>query len=209
MTPSPGRDAAHVGPRFREDVARWANQSRVPRNGALSGVRIGPFATLGLMVRHPGLGATALFRASAWASRRRLRGLPTVFERLTLLLFGLEISSGVDIGPGLYIAHPSGSMVMANRIGRNATFVHAVTLGLRNAHDFPVLGDGVFVGAGARVLGGVTLGDGCLVGANAVVIDDVPAGATAAGVPARVVRRPHDARLAKVELEQVGSAAAG
>ena len=78
---------------------------------------------------------------------------------------------------------------MARRIGANASFISAVTLGMRETHDFPVLGDGVVVGAGARILGGIKLGDGCTVGANAVVIHDVPAGATVVGIPARVVER--------------------
>ena len=90
------------------------------------------------------------------------------------------------VGPGLYIPHPRGMVLMARRIGANCSFIHACTLGMREAWEFPVLGDAVFVGAGARVLGGIRLGDGCSVGANAVVIKDVPAGATAVGVPATV-----------------------
>lgn len=185
--------------RFREDVARWADQARVPRDGSPSGRRCGLPGTLVLLWRHPGLCATALFRASVWAGRHHLRGLPTLLERLNLALFGIEISSGLDVGPGLYIAHPGGTVIMAARIGANASFVHAVTLGMRNRYEFPVLGDGVFVGAGARILGGVHLGDGCRVGANAVVIDDAPAGATVTGVPARVVREAATERLLELE----------
>ncbi|TMC54455.1 MAG: hypothetical protein E6J20_04450 [Chloroflexi bacterium] len=103
-----------------------------------------------------------------------------------MLLFGLEIGPAVPIGPGLYIPHPYGSVVIAEAVGANATFIHAVTIGMRNEWEFPLIGDGVFVGAGARVLGAVRLGNGCSVGANAVVIHDVPAGATAVGVPATV-----------------------
>jgi serine O-acetyltransferase len=58
---------------------------------------------------------------------------------------------------------------------------------MRNTWDFPEIGDGVFIGAGARVLGDVRVGDGAKIGANAVVIHDVPAGATAVGIPARVL----------------------
>ncbi|MBO0684145.1 MAG: serine acetyltransferase [Candidatus Dormibacteraeota bacterium] len=102
-----------------------------------------------------------------------------------MLCFGFEISSAMPVGPGLYIPHPGGMVVMARRIGANCSLIHACTLGMRETYEFPVLGDGVLVGAGARVLGGIRLGDGCSVGANAVVIEDVPAGATAVGVPAR------------------------
>ena len=73
------------------------------------------------------------------------------------------------------------------RIGRNCSVIASTTLGLRNDRAFPEIGDGVFIGAGARILGGVRVGDGARIGANAVVIADVPAGATAVGVPARIV----------------------
>ena len=78
-------------------------------------------------------------------------------------------------------------MIAVERIGRNCSIIAAVTLGLRNDHTFPSIGDDVFIGAGARVLGGIRIGDGARIGANAVVINDVPAGATAVGVPARVL----------------------
>lgn len=130
---------------------------------------------------------TAIYRMSAWCHRHGVRALPTIFERLNLIFFGIEISSSIPIGPGLYIAHPVGTVLMAQRVGANASFIAAVTLGMRETWDFPILGDGVMVGAGARVLGGITLGDGCTIGANAVVIADVPPGATAVGVPARLL----------------------
>jgi len=169
---------------FGEDLKRWLDRSIRPVDGSPSRLALRRRDALRLLWRHPAIWATALYRASHWCYLRRLRGLPTLFERLNMLLFGLEISSVVAIGPGLYIPHPYGSVVIAERVGANATFIHAVTVGMRGEWDFPVLGDGVFVGAGARVLGAVSLGDGCSVGANAVVIHDVPAGATAVGVPA-------------------------
>ncbi|HEX9097384.1 MAG TPA: serine acetyltransferase [Candidatus Dormibacteraeota bacterium] len=139
-----------------------------------------------ILWRHPALWATAIYRASHWCQVRGWRGLPTLLERLNMVLFGVEISCGMHVGPGLYLPHPYGSVLMAERIGANVTFVHAVTVGMRNEWVFPIIDDGVFVGAGARVLGGVRLGRGCSIGANAVVIHDVPAGATAVGVPAVV-----------------------
>lgn len=177
----------HASGRFSEDVERWIAWGRIPRDGRPSGRHHSAATTLKMLWRHPGLGATALFRAAQWADRHHLRGLPSVLERANLVLFGLEASSSIEVGPGLYIAHPSGTVLMARSIGSNASFIHAVTLGMRNRHEFPELGDGVFVGAGARILGGIRLGDGCSVGAGAVVVDDVPAGATVVGVPARRV----------------------
>jgi serine O-acetyltransferase len=73
-------------------------------------------------------------------------------------------------------------------MGENVSIIAAVTLGLRNEHAFPVIGDRVFIGAGARVLGGIAIGDDAVIGANAVVIEDIPAGATAVGVPARIIK---------------------
>jgi serine O-acetyltransferase len=172
---------------FSEDLKRWMEQGRRPVDGTPSAARLSARDVIVLFWRHGAVWPTAIYRMSAWCHRHRIRALPTIFERLNLILFGIEISSGVPIGPGLYIAHPVGTVLMANRIGANASFIAAVTLGMREDHTFPTLGDGVMVGAGARVLGEITLGDGCTIGANAVVINDVPPGATAVGVPARVL----------------------
>jgi serine O-acetyltransferase len=171
---------------FAEDLKRWKDRSVRPVGASASSLSLGVRDILGLLLRHPAVCATGVYRMASWCSRHHVRLLPTLFEWVNLLWFGIEIGSGVEIGPGLYIAHPSGTVIFARQIGANATFIHAVTLGMRNTWEFPTLGNGVFVGAGARILGGVHLGDDCSVGANAVVIDDVPSGATAMGVPARI-----------------------
>jgi len=171
---------------FSEDVKRWKDRSARPRDAAPSDLRLGAFDVIRLLWRHPQLWANAIYRASRWCHVRNIRLFPALLERLNMVLFGLEIGPAIDIGPGLYIAHTYGTVLIAERIGANATFIHAVTVGMRNEWEFPVIGDGVYVGAGARVLGAVRLGDGCTIGANAVVIHDVPAGATAVGVPAVV-----------------------
>ena len=177
---------------FSEDMKRWLDLTVRRTDGSRSPLRLRARDVLRVLWRYPALWATAIYRASYWCHRRGIRGFPFLFQRLNMLLFGVEISCAMEIGPGLYLPHPYGSVLMAERIGANATFTHAVTVGMRDEWDFPVIGDGVFVGAGARVLGGISLGDGCSVGANAVVLHDVPAGATAVGVPA-VVRVPSSA----------------
>jgi|GEM_PF-309009 len=102
---------------------------------------------------------------------------------------GLSLSTP-DIGPGLFIAHGHATTIAAARVGRNCYVHQGVTIGWDYRGDrAPVVGDGVFVGAGAKVLGAVTIGDGARIGANAVVLCDVPAGATAVGIPARLVER--------------------
>jgi serine O-acetyltransferase len=177
---------------FSEDLKRWQDLSILPKDESRSSLRLRPLHVIQLLWRHPALWATAIYRASRWCQVRHIRLFPTLFQRLNMLLFGVEISCGMEIGPGLYLPHPYGTVLMAERIGANVTLVHSVTVGMRNEWEFPVIGDAVFVGAGARVLGGVRLGNGCSIGANAVVIHDVPAGATAVGVPA-VVRAPSTA----------------
>ncbi len=131
------------------------------------------------------------------------RGLGPVAKAVSLLnffAFGIEIAVRCPIGPGLFLPHTQGTVIGAWRVGANATIFQGVTLGAREV-DFtytersrPTLGDGVTVGAGAKVLGGLTLGDGARVGANSVVLADVPPGALAVGAPARVVGEPPEAR---------------
>jgi serine O-acetyltransferase len=105
---------------------------------------------------------------------------------------GLDITTK-EIGSGLFIAHGQATCISAERIGRNCYIHQNVTLGwdYRSSRG-PILGDGVFIGTGAVVLGAVTIGDMARIGANAVVICDVPAGATAVGVPATVLDRTVD-----------------
>lgn len=119
---------------------------------------------------------------------------------------GLELQT-TEIGGGLFIAHGQGTCIAAERIGRNCYIHQNVTIGwdYRGSRP-PILGDGVFVGVGAAILGEVTVGDGARIGANAVVLCDVPPGATAVGAPARIspiaAVRELDTRLAPKESEE-------
>lgn len=100
---------------------------------------------------------------------------------------GLDLSQA-NIGPGLFISHGQGTVLAAERIGADCYVHHGVTVGWDYRGDRrPIIGDGVFIGAGAKILGAVTVGDRARIGANAVVLTDVPAGAAAVGVPARVI----------------------
>lgn len=104
----------------------------------------------------------------------------------------------------MYIPHPVGSVISASRIGRNCSLIAAVTIGLRNSADFPTLGDEVYVGAGARILGGVSVGDRARIGANAVVVKDVPAGVTAVGIPAQYSQGDDAATWSEPDLTASG-----
>jgi serine O-acetyltransferase len=116
-----------------------------------------------------------------------------LFSILNFIIFGIEVSPRCHIGKGLFLPHSQGTVIGAYSIGENATIYQGVTLGAREL-DFgyskevrPVVGNGVTVGAGAKVLGGITLGDQCKVGANAVVLKSVAAGRSVVGIPAEEI----------------------
>jgi len=115
------------------------------------------------------------------------------FAMLNVLLFGIEVSPRVEIGGGLFLPHTVGTVIGAERIGCNVTIMQGVTLGTREPDmQFtvslrPVIGNHVLIGAGAKIIGRVTIGDYARIGANAVVLNDVPPYAVAAGIAAKVI----------------------
>jgi len=136
-----------------------------------------------------GTGAMIAYRLMQWSRRRRLVPLEWAFNKINVLACGCVIGRGAEFGPGLVLVH-SGGIVINGAVqgGADVTIEHQVTVGAERGRS-PRLGSGVFLGAGAKVIGLVTVGDGAKIGANAVVVRDVPPGATAVGVPARVVVR--------------------
>ncbi|MCB8983676.1 MAG: serine acetyltransferase [Ardenticatenaceae bacterium] len=167
---------------FKMDAARWVVPQQVADPEAITLKTL-----LKLLLHHMPLRAMLLFRFGSWCKWRRIPFMPGFMQRQIYKRYGLEISPGADIGGGLYIAHPIGTVISVRKMGDNCSVIAAVTIGMRNEWKFPAIGRGVFIGAGARVLGDITLGDGCLIGANAVVVRDVPPGKTAVGIPARVL----------------------
>lgn len=146
----------------------------------------------------PGYLAVAVYRFGSWCVRgggiiRRLaRKVYFVLNRATELATGISINPFAEIGGGIYIGHHGGIFIHSNaRIGRNCNISQGVTIGVKapfETENAPRIGDGVYIGAGAKVLGGIRVGDRAVIGANAVVVHDLPAGAVAAGIPARVIR---------------------
>lgn len=132
--------------------------------------------------------AQVLYRSKARMQALGVPLLPRIAHRLAVALAQVSIGDPVVIEPGLYIAH--GQVVIDGivSIGAGAVLAPFVTIGLR-AGDFqgPTIERGVQVGTGAKLLGPIRVGAGAQIGANAVVLDDVPAGATVAGAPARRV----------------------
>ncbi len=108
-------------------------------------------------------------------------------------LTGIEIHPGATIGRRVFIDHGMGVVIGETaEIGDDCTLYHGVTLGGTSWNEgkrHPTLGKGVVIGAGAKVLGPILVGDGAKIGSNAVVVRDVPAGATAVGIPARIAHR--------------------
>ena len=111
---------------------------------------------------------------------------------------GIEIHPGATIGRRVFIDHGMGIVIGETaEIGDDCTLYHGVTLGgtsWKKGKRHPTLGRGVVIGAGAKVLGPIEIGDGAKIGSNAVVVRDVPADATAVGIPARIVTSEDQAR---------------
>jgi len=146
-----------------------------------------PLTVTLLLIRHPGLRAILLHRTAHWASVAGIPWLPTLIANLNLTLHGFDIVPAVTVGGGLYTPHTVGSVINARSIGKRVTLQGSITIGLKTDPVFPTIEDHVTLGAGCRVLGGITIGAGAIIGANAVVLIDVPPGKTAVGVPARVL----------------------
>lgn len=105
--------------------------------------------------------------------------------------FGIDISSKTEIGTGFYIGHFGGIVVNSNaRIGKNCNISQGVTIGMSNRWEkqgTATIGDNVYIGPGAKIVGAVSIGNNVAVGANAVVTKDVPDSAVVAGVPAKII----------------------
>ncbi len=131
--------------------------------------------------------AMVTFRLMEWCQNRRLKPVAMVFNKLNIWFGGCVIGRGARFGPGFVLIHSGGVVINSEvRGGANVRIEHQVTIGAEKGGS-PLLGDHVFIGAGAKILGPIRIGSHVRVGANAVVIRDVPDHATAVGVPARLI----------------------
>jgi serine O-acetyltransferase len=175
--------------RMREDIQGVFHRDPAARN------------TLEVVTCYPGLHAVWLHRLAhaLWASG--WKWLARVVSNLGRWLTGIEIHPGAKIGRRFFIDHGMGVVIGETaEIGNDVTLYQGVTLGgtsWNKGKRHPTLGDGVVVGAGAKVLGPFTVGAGAKIGSNAVVTKEVPAGATAVGIPGRIIAKVDDEQAAK------------
>ena len=150
---------------------------------------------------YPGLHAIYLHKLSRWFWSRGLRWLGRATSHLGRTLTGIEIHPGATIGRRVFIDHGMGVVIGETaEVGDDVTMYHGVTLGGTSwdkGKRHPTLGRGVVVGAGAKILGPITVGERAKIGSNAVVVKDVPPGATVVGVPGRIVEESASAQHAE------------
>lgn len=135
--------------------------------------------------------AVRFYYFARWCYKHHLRITNRLVELILRYLFGIEIFSRMKCGNNLKLPH-NGLGVVLNpntRIGNNVSIHQNVTVGGRSGSGCPIIGDDVQIGAGAVILGDITIGEGAEIGANAVVIKDVPPHTIAVGVPAVVKRK--------------------
>ncbi|MEP6591356.1 MAG: serine acetyltransferase [Gemmatimonadota bacterium] len=169
---------------FLEDLrckAEWCYGDRGPKSMLKALLTDGTFAM-------------ACYRAMAWSHRRHLTPVAMLCNKVNAVLGQCIIGRGAEFGPGFVLVHSQGVVINGRvRGGANVYIEHQVTIGAEKLRS-PVLGDRVFVGAGAKILGAITIGSDVRIGANAVVVKDVPSRVTVGGVPARILKT-HDGEV--------------
>ncbi|MDX1694285.1 MAG: serine O-acetyltransferase [Ketobacteraceae bacterium] len=165
----------------KEDIQSVFHRDPAARNG------------LEVMLNYPGLHAVMMHRLAHKLWLRDFKLTARLISSFSRWLTGIEIHPGARIGRRFFIDHGMGVVIGETaEIGDDVTLYHGVTLGgtsWNKGKRHPTLGNNVVVGAGAKVLGPITISDDARVGSNAVVTKDVPAGATAVGIPGRIILR--------------------
>jgi serine O-acetyltransferase len=160
---------------------------------------------LEILTAYPGLHAIWFYRLAHWCWIHRLFWIGRLVSHIGRWFSGIEIHPGAKIDRGFFIDHGMGVVIGETaEVGPNVTLYHGVTLGgtsWKKGKRHPTLQENVVVGAGAKILGPITIGARTRVGANAVVVKDVPPDSVVVGIPGRVTHR-NGARIAPEELLQ-------
>ena len=147
--------------------------------------------TFEILTAYPGIHAIIFHRLSHWLWNQGLKWLARMLSNLARWFTGIEIHPGAVIGRRFFIDHGMGVVIGETAvIGDDCTLYHGVTLGgtsWEKGKRHPTLANNVVVGAGAKVLGPITIGEGARIGSNSVVVKDVPKGATVVGVPGKLI----------------------
>ena len=183
---------------LREDIASIFDRDPAARN------------TWEIVTCYPGVHALIVHRLAHWLWQARVRWLARWVSQIARFLTGIEIHPGASIGRRFFIDHGMGVVIGETaEIGDDCTLYHGVTLGgttWNKGKRHPTLGRGVVIGAGAKVLGPIMVGDGARIGSNAVVVKDVPPGATAVGIPAKIILDEQD-RVREAKAAKLGFSA--
>ena len=146
-----------------------------------------------VLLCYPGLRAIWMHRVAHFLWKKGFRLLARIISEISRFLNGIEIHPGAQIGKRFFIDHGMGVVIGETTIiGDDCTLYQGVTLGgtgKEKGKRHPTLGNGVVVGAGAKILGNITIGDNARIGAGSVVVRSVPPNCTVVGVPGRIVRR--------------------
>ncbi|OGA34250.1 MAG: serine O-acetyltransferase [Betaproteobacteria bacterium RIFCSPLOWO2_12_61_14] len=169
---------------LREDIASIFDRDPAARNA------------WEVITCYPGVHALVIHRLAHWLWTARLRWLARMLSQIGRFITGIEIHPGAVIGRRFFIDHGMGVVIGETaEIGDDCTLYHGVTLGgttWNKGKRHPTLERGVVIGAGAKVLGPIVIGEGAKIGSNAVVVKNVPAGAVATGIPARILQSEGD-----------------
>lgn len=170
---------------IREDIRSVFNRDPAARS------------TAELLLAYPGLHAIWAHRTEHWLWEHGLKLLARWFSHITRFMTGIEIHPGAQIGKGFFIDHGMGVVIGETAVlGNYVTMYHGVTLGgtsLAKGKRHPTIEDEVVIGAGAKILGNITIGAHSRIGANAVVVKSVPPNSVVVGVPGQVVTRSQPA----------------
>jgi serine O-acetyltransferase len=150
-------------------------------------------SSLEILLLYPGVKALAIHRVAHWLFVRKVPFLPRLLAEFARWLTGIEIHAGATIGRNFMIDHGMGVVIGETaQIGDDVILYHGVTLGgvsLQPGKRHPTIGNRVVVGAGAKVLGNITVGDDSRIGANAVVVESVPPNSTIVGLYGKAQKR--------------------